>query len=88
MEVEYIDLFISPEGLRPYIKFTTNNTTYIVDITVVFDDADNLVKATERKLSKYANLGLIIPIVLGTMGSWLPNNILLTIMGYISIRLF
>ena len=35
MEVEYTDLFISPEGLRP-----------------------DIVKASERKLSKYANLGL------------------------------
>ena len=32
MEVEYTDSFISPEGLRPDIKFTANNTTYIVDI--------------------------------------------------------
>ena len=42
MEVEYTDSFISPEGIRPDIKFTENNTTYIVDTTVVFDDADNL----------------------------------------------
>ena len=48
-----------------------------MDITVVFDDVDNFVKALERKLTKYANLGLIIPIVVGGMGSWLPENIFL-----------
>ena len=77
MEVEYTDSFISSEGLRPDIKITANNTIYIVDITVVFDDVDNLVNAAERKRSKYANLGLVIPIVVGAMGSWLPDNILL-----------
>ena len=56
MKVEYTDPFIFPEGLRSDIKFTANNTTYIVDIIVVFDNADNLVKASERKLSKYAFL--------------------------------
>ena len=54
MEVEYTDSFISPEGLRPDINFMPNNTTYIVDITVIYhDNADNLVKGLKRKLSKY-----------------------------------
>ena len=44
---------------------------------MVFDDVDNLIKASERKLSKYANLGLVIPIVVCAMGSWFPDNILL-----------
>ena len=40
IKVEYKYSFISPEGLRLDIQFTENNTTYIVDITVIFDDAD------------------------------------------------
>ena len=77
MEVKYTDSFIFPEGLRPDIKFTVNNTTCILDTTVVFVEDDSLVKASKRKLSKYANLGLVIPIVVGAMSSWLPDNILL-----------
>ena len=37
---------------------------------MVFDDADNLVKASERQLSKYTNLELVILIVVGAIGSW------------------
>ena len=48
-----------------------------MDITVVFDDADKLIKALERELTKYANLGFVIPIVVGGMGSWFPDNIFL-----------
>ena len=48
-KVEYTDSFISPKGLRPDIKFTANNTTYIVDIIVKFDDSYNLVTLPLRE---------------------------------------
>ena len=57
------------EGIRPDIRFTVNNTTYMVDIAAVFDDADNLFNTSERELSKYSNLGIIIAIIVGVMGS-------------------
>ena len=44
MEDEYIESFISKECLRPD-QFKANNRTYIVDIIMIFDNADNLVNA-------------------------------------------
>ena len=43
-------------------------------MAVAHDDPTNLQKAFDSKVSKYEHLGLILPLVVGSLGSWLPTN--------------
>ena len=46
----------------------------MVDVAVSFDTPDCLLSAHTRKVEKYMTLGNILPLVVGSLGSWYPRN--------------
>jgi hypothetical protein len=53
---------------------TSTNPPTIIDVTVPISSADGLERAKASKIEKYKHLGLILPLVVGSLGSWLPSN--------------
>ena len=45
---------------------------YIVNITIVFDDCENIDNAVHRKISKYSHLGFVVS--LGAHGLWIRKT--------------
>jgi hypothetical protein len=46
----------------------------MIDVVVAFDDPVNLEAAYKRKVEKYQEHGVILPLVVGSLGSWYPPN--------------
>jgi hypothetical protein len=46
----------------------------IIDVSVPHDDPSNLQSAYDAKIKKYERLGLVLPFVVGSLGSWLSTN--------------
>ena len=61
------------EGQRPDILIA-GNPPLVIDVAVPFDRVDNLQRAAESKAAKYSNIGRVFPLVVGSLGSWLPAN--------------
>lgn len=60
--------------LRPDLVITSMDPIIIIDVTVPFDEPDNLFAAHAEKVRKYSHLGPTLPFVVGFIGSWLPTN--------------
>ena len=58
---------------RPDI-LVAGNPPLVIDVTVPFDRTDNLRRAAEAKVARYSNIGRVFPLVVGSLGSWLPGN--------------
>lgn len=65
---------IDATGLRPDIIVTSTNPAIIIDVTVPLSSAEGLERAREKKIEKYKHLGSVLPLVVGSLGSWLPSN--------------
>ena len=46
----------------------------LIDVNVPYDNIGNLEIAFNRKVTKYMTLGNILPLVVGSLGSWHPRN--------------
>jgi hypothetical protein len=46
----------------------------MIDVAVSYDNLGNLEAAYSRKVAKYQHLGRVVPLVVGSLGSWLPSN--------------
>jgi hypothetical protein len=46
----------------------------LIDVNVPYDNVGNLEIAFNRKVNKYMTLGNILPLVVGSLGSWHPRN--------------
>ena len=66
----------APPGqrLRPDLETTLSGSRVMVDVAVSFDTPDCLLSAHTRKVEKYMTLGNILPLVVGSLGSWYPRN--------------
>ena len=59
-------------ALIPDITITSPHI--VIDVTCPFDEVSNLASASDRKKSKYADIGTVMPLVVGALGSWVPEN--------------
>ena len=63
------------DGRRiPDVAVTEGDSPVYIDITVPFDDPANLYCAAADKEEKYGHLGTVLPLVVGALGSWVPEN--------------
>ena len=69
-----INQAVENSALRPDLVVTSTNPPTIIDVTVPISSADGLERAKASKIEKYKHLGLILPLVVGSLGSWLPSN--------------
>ncbi|EFX69718.1 hypothetical protein DAPPUDRAFT_113337 [Daphnia pulex] len=69
-----VNLAVDNSGLRTDLVVTSTNPSIIIDVTVPLSSADGLDKAQARKIEKYKHLGVVLPLVVGSLGSWLPSN--------------
>jgi hypothetical protein len=60
--------------LRPDLLITSVEPPVIIDITIPFDEPENLQLAHDEKVRKYSPLTTTIPFVVGSLGSWLTSN--------------
>ena len=65
---------IPGSGLKPDVQLEIGGVPLIVDVTISFDTPVSLNKAYETKINRYAHFARTCPLVLGSLGSWHPNN--------------
>ncbi|GFT18717.1 retrovirus-related Pol polyprotein from type-2 retrotransposable element R2DM [Trichonephila clavipes] len=77
---------VGSDGLRPDLVAVIDNTVYIIDVTVPFENRRAAYQlAKQRKIEKYTSLipyftghGFnrvqIVPIIVGSLGAWDPEN--------------
>ncbi|KAF8778866.1 Retrovirus-related Pol polyprotein type-1 like protein [Argiope bruennichi] len=76
---------VGPDNLRPDLVVQSGNKIFIVDVTIPFENRmEGFEKAKRLKHDKYASLlplyssngvqAAIIPIVVGALGAWDPEN--------------
>ena len=53
---------------------TITHRHIVIDVKCPFDEVSNLASASDRKKSKYADIGTVMPLVVGALGSWVPEN--------------
>ncbi|RUS84839.1 hypothetical protein EGW08_007380 [Elysia chlorotica] len=58
----------------PEVTVVKGGSRVYIDVTVPFDDPANLYRAAQDKLDKSGHLGTVFPLVVGALGSWLPEN--------------
>ena len=66
----------APPGQRliPDVQFSIAGTRVVIDITIPYDTPENLDAAHNRKTEKYSSMGKVLPLVVGSLGSWHPRN--------------
>ena len=66
----------APPGQRliPDVHFSIAGTRVVIDITIPYDTPENLDAAHNRKTEKYSPMGKVLPLVVGSLGSWHPRN--------------
>lgn len=66
----------APAGqrLRPDVELQVSGSRLMIDVAVSYDLPENLEAAYSRKVNKYQHLGRILPLVVGSLGSWYPSN--------------
>ncbi|MFO0089667.1 MAG: RNA-directed DNA polymerase, partial [bacterium] len=62
------------QRLRPDVEFMLSGSRVLIDVNVPYDNEGNLEIAFNRKVTKYMTLGNILPLILGSLGSWHPRN--------------
>jgi hypothetical protein len=60
--------------LRPDLLITSVDPPVIIDVTIPFDEPENLQSADDEKMRKYSPLTITIPFVVASLGSWLTSN--------------
>ena len=60
--------------LRPDVELSISGSRVLIDVRVSYDLAQNLEKARDEKVAKYKELGTTLPLIVGSLGSWLPTN--------------
>ena len=65
---------IPGQRLIPDVVITVDGTAILMDVTIPFDNPASLDAAHERKVTKYQSLGKVLPLVVGSLGSWHPRN--------------
>jgi hypothetical protein len=60
--------------LRPDLLITSVDPPVITDVTIPFDEPENLQSAHDEKMRKYSPLTTTIPFVVASLGSWLTSN--------------
>ena len=77
-EADYaVEIESSPadSNLRPDITVVKESGERImIDVVVAYDSPENLKQAYARKIGKYGQYGLVLPLVVGSLGSWYPEN--------------
>ena len=65
----------------PDVVVNDGGATVYIDVTIPFDDPVNLYRAADDKREKYGHLGTVLPLVVGALGSWIPqkDNIMATL---------
>ena len=69
-----INKAIPGQRLRPDVEFMLSGSRVLIDVNVPYDNEGNLEIAFNRKVTKYMTLGNILPLVVGSLGSWHPRN--------------
>ena len=65
---------IPGQRLIPDVNITVDGTAILIDVTIPFHNPAILDAAYERKVTKYQSLGKVLPLVVGSLGSWHPRN--------------
>ncbi|XP_057380672.1 uncharacterized protein LOC130703070 [Daphnia carinata] len=65
---------VDSPGVRPDFVVTSTNRAIIIDVTVPLSSAEGLEYARDKKIEKYKHLGSVLPLVVGSLGSWLSSN--------------
>ena len=60
--------------LRPDVELSIAGARLMIDVAVSYDTPENLKSAHDRKVDKYLVHGNIKPLIVGSLGSWYPNN--------------
>ena len=58
----------------PDVAVNEGRATVYIDVTVPFDEPANLCHAAEDTREKYGDLGIVLPLVVGALGTWIPEN--------------
>lgn len=69
-----INRALAGQQLRPDVQMQVNGTRLMVDVVVAYDTPENLDAAFNRKIEKYQSFGKILPLVVGSLGSWPLSN--------------
>jgi hypothetical protein len=59
---------------RPDLLINSIELPVIIDVTIPFDEPENLQVAHDEKVRKYYPLATTLPFVDGSLGSWLTTN--------------
>ncbi|KZS10066.1 Uncharacterized protein APZ42_025554 [Daphnia magna] len=65
---------IPGQSLRPDVEFQLSGSRVIVDVVVCYDQPGRMDNAYQRKYDKYSSHGRILPLLVGSLGSWYPRN--------------
>ncbi|KAK4028006.1 hypothetical protein OUZ56_017169 [Daphnia magna] len=65
---------IPGQRLRPDVEFQLSGSRVMVDVVVCYDQPGSMENAYQRKYDKYSSHGRILPLVVGSLGSWYPRN--------------
>ncbi|KAK4027849.1 hypothetical protein OUZ56_016990 [Daphnia magna] len=65
---------IPGQSLRPDVEFQLSGSRVMVDVVVCYDQPGSLENAYQRKYDKYSSHGRVLPLVVGSHGSWYPRN--------------
>ncbi|KZS08308.1 Uncharacterized protein APZ42_027789 [Daphnia magna] len=74
--IEFIRLHLlnCESMLRPDVEFPLSGSRVMVDVVVCYDQPGSMENAYQRKYDKYSSHGRILPLVVGSLGSWYPRN--------------
>jgi hypothetical protein len=56
------------------LELELSGSRVMVNVVVSFDQPGSMENAYKRKFEKYSSLGMILPLVVGSFGSWYPKN--------------
>lgn len=65
---------IPGQRLRPDVELSVNCTQLLIDVAISYDTPENLDSLYQRKEVKNRDLGRILPLVVGSLKSWLCSN--------------
>ncbi|KAK4013385.1 hypothetical protein OUZ56_025914 [Daphnia magna] len=65
---------IPGQRIRPDVEFQLSGSRVMVDVVVCYDQPGSMENAYQRKYDKYSSHGRILPLVVGSLGSWYPRN--------------
>ncbi|KAK4013959.1 hypothetical protein OUZ56_026507 [Daphnia magna] len=65
---------ITWQRLRTNVEFQLSGSRVMVDVVVCYDQPGSMENAYQRIYDKYSSHGRILPLVVGSLGSWYPRN--------------